>query len=257
MIHRYSISRAIALYPLVTFSFFVCSSLPCRADSIRKEIQAKRVRRWAFSLQELLKDPVGKEHFTKFLEKEFSSENLKWVSLLLSSFLSSPVSLLTFLAPLFCTVASWNLLSVRHSGFGTRLLLHVDNIRRSKENVKETESDSSAASIASLFSSSPLNKRRGLSLARQGSEGSCLIGSPTCSMSSSRKVPPCIVVVLQCSYISIGPEGMMNYIFLTRLDNGTIKGRLGVYIMPTFPSSCYHASKLARSSTPLELANIK
>ncbi len=172
-------------------------------------------------------------------------------------FLSSPVSLLTFLAPLFCTVASWNLLSVRHSGFGTRLLLHVDNIRRSKENVKETESDSSAASIASLFSSSPLNKRRGLSLARQGSEGSCLIGSPTCSMSSSRKVPPCIVVVLQCSYISIGPEGMMNYIFLTRLDNGTIKGRLGVYIMPTFPSSCYHASKLARSSTPLELANIK
>jgi regulator of G-protein signaling len=43
----------------------------------RKEIQLKRVRRWAFSLQELLKDPVGKEHFTKFLEKEFSSENLK------------------------------------------------------------------------------------------------------------------------------------------------------------------------------------
>ena len=42
-----------------------------------KEIQAKRVKRWAFSLQELLKDPVGKEHFTKFLEKEFSSENLK------------------------------------------------------------------------------------------------------------------------------------------------------------------------------------
>lgn len=42
-----------------------------------KEIQLKRVRRWAFSLQELLKDPVGKEHFTKFLEKEFSSENLK------------------------------------------------------------------------------------------------------------------------------------------------------------------------------------
>jgi len=47
-------------------------------DKSGKEIQAKRVRRWAFSLQELLKDPVGKEHFTKFLEKEFSSENLKF-----------------------------------------------------------------------------------------------------------------------------------------------------------------------------------
>ncbi|XP_046452912.1 regulator of G-protein signaling 7-like isoform X1 [Daphnia pulex] len=47
-------------------------------DKSGKEIQLKRVRRWAFSLQELLKDPVGKEHFTKFLEKEFSSENLKF-----------------------------------------------------------------------------------------------------------------------------------------------------------------------------------
>ncbi|XP_057380468.1 regulator of G-protein signaling 7-like isoform X1 [Daphnia carinata] len=47
-------------------------------DKSGKEIQSKRVRRWAFSLQELLKDPVGKEHFTKFLEKEFSSENLKF-----------------------------------------------------------------------------------------------------------------------------------------------------------------------------------
>jgi Regulator of G protein signaling domain len=49
----------------------------CDFFTNRKEIQAKRVRRWAFSLQELLKDPVGREHFTKFLEKEFSSENLK------------------------------------------------------------------------------------------------------------------------------------------------------------------------------------
>lgn len=53
------------------------STLHLGSDAHRKEIQAKRVKRWAFSLQELLKDPVGKEHFTKFLEKEFSSENLK------------------------------------------------------------------------------------------------------------------------------------------------------------------------------------
>ncbi|XP_076306259.1 regulator of G-protein signaling 7-like isoform X2 [Tachypleus tridentatus] len=41
-----------------------------------KEIPPRRVRRWAFSLQELLKDPAGREQFIKFLEKEFSAENL-------------------------------------------------------------------------------------------------------------------------------------------------------------------------------------
>lgn len=43
-----------------------------------KEISARRIKRWAFSLQELLKDPLGRDHFTKFLEKEFSGENLKF-----------------------------------------------------------------------------------------------------------------------------------------------------------------------------------
>lgn len=42
-----------------------------------KDISARRVKRWAFSLQELLQDPVGREHFVKFLDKEFSGENLK------------------------------------------------------------------------------------------------------------------------------------------------------------------------------------
>ncbi|XP_022248545.1 regulator of G-protein signaling 7-like, partial [Limulus polyphemus] len=41
-----------------------------------KEIPPRRVRRWAFSLQELLKDPAGRDQFIKFLEKEFSAENL-------------------------------------------------------------------------------------------------------------------------------------------------------------------------------------
>ena len=64
----------------VWFDFFLSPSfddLWLLSVESSKEIQAKRVRRWAFSLQELLKDPVGKEHFIKFLEKEFSSENLK------------------------------------------------------------------------------------------------------------------------------------------------------------------------------------
>ncbi|GFY73826.1 regulator of G-protein signaling 7 [Trichonephila inaurata madagascariensis] len=43
-----------------------------------KEVSARRVKRWAFSLQELLKDPAGKDQFYKFLDKEFSAENLKF-----------------------------------------------------------------------------------------------------------------------------------------------------------------------------------
>lgn len=47
-------------------------------DKHAKEISARRVKRWAFSLQELLADPVGREHFIRFLDKEFSGENLKF-----------------------------------------------------------------------------------------------------------------------------------------------------------------------------------
>ncbi|XP_053687207.1 regulator of G-protein signaling 7-like [Sabethes cyaneus] len=43
-----------------------------------KDIPMKRVKRWGFSLRELLNDPVGREQFTKFLDKEFSGENLKF-----------------------------------------------------------------------------------------------------------------------------------------------------------------------------------
>lgn len=42
-----------------------------------KDVHCRRVRRWAFSLKELLNDPAGREQFHKFLEKEFSAENLK------------------------------------------------------------------------------------------------------------------------------------------------------------------------------------
>lgn len=44
-----------------------------------KEVPVRRVKRWAFSLRELLNDAIGREQFTKFLEKEYSGENLKWV----------------------------------------------------------------------------------------------------------------------------------------------------------------------------------
>lgn len=45
---------------------------------MNKEISLKRVKRWGFSLRELLKDPAGREQFAKFLDKEFSGENLKF-----------------------------------------------------------------------------------------------------------------------------------------------------------------------------------
>lgn len=37
----------------------------------------RRVKRWKFDLRELLADPIGHEQFKKFLEKEYSGENLK------------------------------------------------------------------------------------------------------------------------------------------------------------------------------------
>ncbi|KAK5639353.1 hypothetical protein RI129_011845 [Pyrocoelia pectoralis] len=43
-----------------------------------KDISARRVKRWAFSLKELLQDPIGHDQFVKFLDKEFSGENLKF-----------------------------------------------------------------------------------------------------------------------------------------------------------------------------------
>lgn len=43
-----------------------------------KDVHSRRVRRWAFSLKELLSDPAGREQFHRFLEKEFSAENLKF-----------------------------------------------------------------------------------------------------------------------------------------------------------------------------------
>lgn len=43
-----------------------------------KDIPQRRVRRWGFSIHELLKDPSGRELFRRFLEREFSSENLRF-----------------------------------------------------------------------------------------------------------------------------------------------------------------------------------
>uniref|UniRef100_A0A5S6R3D7 Regulator of G-protein signaling 7 n=1 Tax=Trichuris muris TaxID=70415 RepID=A0A5S6R3D7_TRIMR len=42
------------------------------------ELNGRRVRRWALSFDELLSDVAGRECFMKFLEKEYSGENLRF-----------------------------------------------------------------------------------------------------------------------------------------------------------------------------------
>ena len=45
----------------------------------RENVAERRIRRWAFSCWEMLKDPVGHDHFRAFLEKEYATENLLFV----------------------------------------------------------------------------------------------------------------------------------------------------------------------------------
>ena len=45
-----------------------------------KEPSQQRVKRWGFSFDEILKDQVGRDQFLRFLESEFSSENLRYIS---------------------------------------------------------------------------------------------------------------------------------------------------------------------------------
>uniref|UniRef100_A0AAQ5Y9Q5 Regulator of G protein signaling 7a n=1 Tax=Amphiprion ocellaris TaxID=80972 RepID=A0AAQ5Y9Q5_AMPOC len=61
----------------ITFQSFV-PMLYCCVSSPSKEPGQQRVKRWAFGIDEVLKDPVGREQFLKFLESEFSSENLRF-----------------------------------------------------------------------------------------------------------------------------------------------------------------------------------
>jgi regulator of G-protein signaling len=43
-----------------------------------KEISSRRIKRWSFSINELLKDAIGRDLFWKFLDKEYSGENLRF-----------------------------------------------------------------------------------------------------------------------------------------------------------------------------------
>lgn len=44
----------------------------------QKDVSHRHVKRWSFGLKELLNDSIGREQFTKFLDKEYSGENLKF-----------------------------------------------------------------------------------------------------------------------------------------------------------------------------------
>lgn len=43
-----------------------------------KFLPIRRIKRWSFSIHELLKDPIGLDEFQRWLEKEFSAENLRF-----------------------------------------------------------------------------------------------------------------------------------------------------------------------------------
>ncbi|KAM4625146.1 regulator of G-protein signaling 6-like isoform 6-T6 [Polymixia lowei] len=60
-----------------------CMKVSKVADSLmgyteHRDPSQQRVKKWGFSLEEALKDPVGRDQFLKFLESEFSSENLRF-----------------------------------------------------------------------------------------------------------------------------------------------------------------------------------
>lgn len=68
------------------YSMFCCTHkspvktvLHFSVSTCSKEPGQQRVKRWAFGIDEVLKDPVGREQFLKFLESEFSSENLRYI----------------------------------------------------------------------------------------------------------------------------------------------------------------------------------
>ena len=42
------------------------------------EVSQRRVKVWSLCFDDLLADPLGREHLTKFLEKEYSGENLRF-----------------------------------------------------------------------------------------------------------------------------------------------------------------------------------
>ncbi|KAL3314280.1 Regulator of G-protein signaling 7 [Cichlidogyrus casuarinus] len=41
-------------------------------------LPSRRVKRWSFSIYELIRDPIGRNEFLKWLEREFSAENLRF-----------------------------------------------------------------------------------------------------------------------------------------------------------------------------------
>lgn len=47
-----------------------------------KDAPVWRVKKWGYSFDGLLKDPLGRQELSKFLAKEFSEENLRWVQYL-------------------------------------------------------------------------------------------------------------------------------------------------------------------------------
>ncbi|TRZ04476.1 hypothetical protein DNTS_027547 [Danionella cerebrum] len=57
---------------------WISDEVTCWELDASKEAGQQRVKRWGFGFNEVLKDPVGRDHFLRFLQSEFSSENLRF-----------------------------------------------------------------------------------------------------------------------------------------------------------------------------------
>ncbi|KAM4541390.1 regulator of G-protein signaling 6-like isoform 2-T2 [Fundulus diaphanus] len=57
---------------------WISDDTTCWDMEASREPSQQRVKKWSYSLEEALKDPVGRDQFLRFLESEFSSENLRF-----------------------------------------------------------------------------------------------------------------------------------------------------------------------------------
>ena len=76
LVASHSIALTLLFYWCTESRMKLTSRLFVVVSLSRHYISVRRVKRWGFNLSELLRDPLGRRNFTRFLEKEFSAENL-------------------------------------------------------------------------------------------------------------------------------------------------------------------------------------
>lgn len=71
-VHKDGAALLSLIFSKIFFSFFFRVEVPTE----------RRVKRWGLSVQELVRDPIGRQVLETFLESEFSSENIRfWMAI--------------------------------------------------------------------------------------------------------------------------------------------------------------------------------